>query len=197
MWLWGRRGSSGCRFNPALEEGFNLILANARQVKAIPGRKTDQADSERLAQLLRSGLVKPSYVPERRTRQLRELTRLRVRLVEARTEFKSRAHKVLESVNVRLPSALMNIFGKAGIEVVEGLMQGLSIGEILDKSANRTLMRRAVLEEAVRGGLEETDILTLKMCVEMVENPDTCVEQVDCEEGSSLRSRMSSVYARF
>ena len=63
----------------ALEDaGFDVSLANPGQVKAIPGRKTDQLDSEWLANLLRSGLVKPSYVPEKRVRELRELTRLRV-----------------------------------------------------------------------------------------------------------------------
>ena len=66
----------------ALEEaGFSVLLANAWQVKAIPGRKTDQTSSEWLAHLLRSGLVKASYVPEKRVRDLRELTRLRVKLI--------------------------------------------------------------------------------------------------------------------
>jgi transposase len=70
----------------ALEEsGYDVILANAHQVKGIPGRKTDQSDSEWLAHLLRGGQIKPSYVPEKHLRELRELTRLRVKYVQNRT----------------------------------------------------------------------------------------------------------------
>lgn len=80
----------------ALEEaGFNVVLANAYQVKAIPGRKTDQSSSEWLAHLLRGGQIKPSYVPEKRVRELRELTRLRVKFVENRTAFKNRCQRCL------------------------------------------------------------------------------------------------------
>ena len=92
----------------ALEEaGFNIVLANARQVKAIPGRL-------RVAgHLLRNGLIKPSYVPERRLRELRELTRLRVRLVHTRTAFENRYHKILNRVNIRLGSRLSDVFGNS------------------------------------------------------------------------------------
>jgi transposase len=75
--------SSGIYWVPlylALEEAsLDALLANAHQVKRVPGRKTDQSDSEWLAFLLRSGLIKPSYVPEKRVRELRDLTRLRVK----------------------------------------------------------------------------------------------------------------------
>ncbi len=100
--------------------GFRAVLANAYKVKNTPGRITDARSSEWLAQLLRSGLVKSSYVPERRIRDLRELTRLRVRFVQTRAAFKNRCHKVLRRVNVRLGSKLSDIFGKAGIEILEG-----------------------------------------------------------------------------
>ena len=75
----------------ALEEtGFDVVLANAHQVKGVAGRKTDQSSSEWLAHLLRGGLIKPSYVPDKRLRELRELTRLRVKYVQNRTAFKNR-----------------------------------------------------------------------------------------------------------
>jgi transposase len=78
----------------ALEESrFNVTLANANQVKAIPGRKTDQTSSEWLAHLLRGGLIKPSYIPEKRVRELRELTRLRVKLIENRTALRTGVKK--------------------------------------------------------------------------------------------------------
>jgi transposase len=155
----------------ALEEaGFEVMLANAHQVKAIPGRKTDQSSSEWLAHLLRGGQIKPSYVPEKRLRDLRELTRLRVKLVENRTAFKNRCQKVLNRVNIRLGSRLSDVFGKAGHEILEGLMDGKSIEAILEQSENRWLRNRSDEIKAVaKGVLSESDIFLLKQYTEMIE----------------------------
>ena len=165
----------------ALEDaGFDVSLANARQVKAIPGRKTDQIDSEWLAQLLGSGLIRPSYVPERRVRELRDLTRFRVKLVATRTAFKNRCHKVLNRVNIRLGSRLSDVFGKAGTEVLEGLMEGRAIDEILDQTENRWLRkRRDEIREAVKGCLGETDVFVLGQCVGMVKELNVKIREVD------------------
>lgn len=103
----------------ALEEEFKVTVANARQVKAIPGRKTDQSGSEWLAYLLRANLIKPSYIPEKRVRALRELTRLRVKLVQDMADYKNRCHKVLERCSIRLSSQLSNIFGKGALRIVD------------------------------------------------------------------------------
>jgi transposase len=116
VWLWSLLAFTGRRCT--LEDEFNVVLANPRHVKAIPGRKTDQSDGEWLANLLRNGLVKPSYVPDKRARQLWELTRLRVKFVETRTDFKNRCHKILERANIRLSSALSCAFGRAGTLII-------------------------------------------------------------------------------
>ena len=154
----------------ALEDaGFDVMLANAHQVKGIPGRKTDQSSSEWLAHLLRGGQVKPSYVPEKRVRELRELTRLRVKLVENRTAFKNRCQKVLNRVNIRLGSKLSDVFGKAGREILEGLMDGKTVDAILERTENRWLRKRAdEIKTVARGALSESDIFILKECTEMV-----------------------------
>ena len=108
------------------------MLANAHQVKGVAGRKTDQSSSEWLAHLLRGGQIKPSYVPDKRLRELRELTRLRVKYVQNRTAFKNRCQKVLNRVNIRLRSKLTDVFGKAGMEILNGLMVGKSVEYILE-----------------------------------------------------------------
>jgi transposase len=145
------------------------MLANAHQVKGIPGRKTDQSSSEWLAHLLRGGQVKPSYVPEKRVRELRELTRLRVKLVENRTAFKNRCQKVLNRVNISLGSRLSDVFGKAGREILEGLMDGKTVDAILERTENRWLRKRAdEIKTVARGALSESDIFILKECTEMV-----------------------------
>ncbi len=128
----------------ALEESkFEVSLANAHQVKAIPGRKTDQSSSEWLAHLLLGGQIKPSYVPERRVRELRELTRMRAKFVQTRTAFKNRCHKVLNRVNIRLGSRLKDVFGKAGKEILEGLMVGKTVEDVLEQTQNTWLKNRS------------------------------------------------------
>jgi len=162
------------------DAGFDVSLANARQVKAIPGRKTDQSDSEWLAHLLRSGLVKPSYVPEKRLRELRDLTRLRVKLVATGTAFRNRCHKVLNRVNIRLGSRLSDIFGKAGLEILEGLMEGKTIDRILEQTENRWLKKREdEIREVVKGILSQSDIFILKQCVDMVKQVEGKILEVD------------------
>lgn len=176
--------SSGIYWVPlylALEESnFKAILANALQVKGIPGRKTDQSDSEWLAHLLRSDLVKPSYVPEKRVRELRELTRLRVKLVGTRTSYKNRCHKVLNRVNIRLGSKLSDVFGKAGLEVLNGLMDGKSVDAILKDTNNKTLKKKAdEIQAVVRGILSQSDIFILKECVDIIKQVDEKIVRVD------------------
>jgi transposase len=167
--------SSGIYWVPlylALEEAnLDALLANAHQVKGVPGRKTDQSDSEWLAFLLRSGLIKPSYVPEKRVRELRDLTRLRVKLVETRSAFKNRCQKVLNRVNIRLGSRLSDVFGKAGKEILGGLMEGKTVDAIVECTENKWLRKRGdEVKAVVKGALSESDVFVLKECVEMVEH---------------------------
>lgn len=178
------------------DAGFNVFLANARQVKAIPGRKTDQISSEWLAYLLRSGLVKPSYVPEKRLRELRDLTRLRVKLVATGTAFRNRCHKVLNRVNIRLGSRLSDIFGKAGLEILEGLMDGKTIEEILERTENRWLRKREEeIREVVKGILSQSDIFILKQCVDMVRQVEAKVIEVDSRIEALVNERDVEIVA--
>jgi len=142
------------------ETGFKPVLANAHQVKGIPGRKTDQSDSQWLAYLLRAGLIKPSYVPAKHLRELRELTRLRVKYVQNRTQFKNRCQKVLNRVNIRLGSKLSDVFGKSGMEVLKGLMAGKTVESILEDTQNKYLKtKKEEINEVAKGALSENDIL--------------------------------------
>jgi transposase len=165
----------------ALEEsGFEVILANAHQVKGIPGRKTDQSDSEWLAHLLRGKQIKPSYVPEKRLRELRELTRLRVKYVQNRTAVKNRCQKVLNRVNIRLRSKLTDVFGKAGMEILNGLMAGKSVEYILEHTESKRLKSRCEEIKAVAtGALSENDIFVLKRLTETIEHLNGQIRQVE------------------
>lgn len=151
-----------------------------RGPRKVPGRKTDQSDSEWLAHLLRSGLIEACYVPEREVRVLRELTRLRTKIVQNSTDYKNRVHKVLQRCNIRLGSKLHSVFGKAGMMVLEGLMTGDSLENIVSKSGSRLLKdRKSELEEVVRNGLDEADVFVLKRFLRMIERLDEEIREVD------------------
>ncbi len=89
-----------------LESRFSVILVNARHLKQVPGRKSDVRDSQWGAQLLQSGLLQGSFIPDRPQRELRDLTRHRAQLVAEQTRTVNRIHKVLEDANIKLGSVV-------------------------------------------------------------------------------------------
>lgn len=124
--------STGVYWKPVwniLEAGsFELILANARQIKNLPGRKTDVKDAEWIAQLLRSGLVSKSFVPEEPIRDLRDLTRYRKKLVYSINTEKNRVHKILQDCNIKITSHISDIFGDTGRQILNSILDGKKIG---------------------------------------------------------------------
>ena len=178
----------------ALEDEFDLMLANPERTRKTPGRKTDQSDAEWLAYLLRAGLIEASYVPERKVRVLRELTRLRTKMVQNRTDYKNRIHKVLQRCNIRLGSKLRSVFGKAGMEVLNGLMAGKRLDEIVNESKSRVLKeKRSELEKAVRNGLDQEDIFVLKRCLRMIKSLDEELKELDTRIAMLIGDREKDV----
>ena len=109
--------STGAYWKPVfnvLEGTVVVILANAQQVKARKGHKTDPNDSVWLAHLLRHAMIRPSFIPPREIRELRELTRRRKQLMNAGTAERNRLQKVLEEANVKIGNVLSDIFGMTG-----------------------------------------------------------------------------------
>ena len=125
---------------------------NAQHVKAVPGRKTDVQDSEWLADPLRHGLLKPSFVPDRAQRELRELTWYRTSLVRERTAEVNRLQKTLEGANIKLGSVATDIMGKSGREMLEQLVAGRSDPTALaDLARGRLRAKIPALERALVG----------------------------------------------
>jgi hypothetical protein len=146
-----------------------VTVANAHQVKAIPGRKTDELDSQWLARIFSAGLVKPSYIPEKKIMELRNLTRLRVLLLEAQPAFKNRAHKTLQICNIRLASKLSNIFGKDGQMLLNALMKRENIDEVIEKYGSKRLKaKKEEVKKSILGTLREADIIELKICLDNI-----------------------------
>jgi transposase len=119
--------STGVYWQPLfnlLEGRFELLLVNARHIKAVPGRKTDVRDCEWIADLLRHGLLKASYVPDRAQRELRDLTRYRTALVQERNAEVNRLQKSLEGANIKLAAVTTDIMGRSGREILAELVAG-------------------------------------------------------------------------
>jgi len=124
--------STGSYWKPVfnvLEDGFKVYLANAHEVKNRKGHKTDKKDSWWLAHLLRHAMIRPSFVPSRGLRELRDLTRRRRKMIGIATSERNRVDKILQDANVKLSSALSDLFGVSGQLMLEALLKGKASNE--------------------------------------------------------------------
>jgi transposase len=147
--------STGVYWKPVyyiLEEDFDTQLLNAQHLHHVPGRKTDVNDAAWICELVEFGLVRPSFVPPRPIRQLRDLTRYRVDLVNACTAEKNRVEKLLEDACIKLSVVASDIFGVSGRDMLAALAAGERDPKVLAQFA-RARMRGKIsdLEEAFTG----------------------------------------------
>src|SRR6266700_1597548 len=126
--------STGVYWRPVfniLEAICTVILVNAQHIKAVPGRKTDVRDSEWLAELLRHGLLKASFIPPQPIRDLRDLVRYRKSLVYERSREINRVQKGLETANIKLSSVVSDVMGASGRAMFQALITGEQSPEVL------------------------------------------------------------------
>ncbi len=132
--------------------GLDLLLANAQQVKALPGRKTDQKDSQWLADLQQHGLLRNSFVPPRVIRDLRDLTRSRARLAQEHSAVSNRIQKVLEDANIKLAAVASDVLGVSGRLILKALIQGQTdAGRLAELSKGRLREKIPALRRALEG----------------------------------------------
>ncbi len=152
--------STGIYWRPVfnlLESSFQIILVNAQHMKAIPGHKTDVKDSEWIADLLRHGLLKASFIPPKPIRDLRDLVRYRKSVVQDRAQDINRLQKVLETANIKLSSVACDVLGKSARDMLAGLLAGVSDAETLAQMARGRLRAKLpALREALEGQVEAT-----------------------------------------
>jgi transposase len=135
-----------------LEGSFEVVLANAHHIKAVPGRKTDAKDCEWLANLLAHGLIRASFIPPADIRALRDLTRHRKSLIRDRVKAANRVHKLLETANIKLGNVVTDVLGVSGRAMLNALVDGDTDPERLATLAKGSLIPKAKqLAEALRG----------------------------------------------
>lgn len=148
--------STGAYWKPVwnvLEGEIELILANAKQVRALPGEKTDNKDGKRLASFLRHGLIRASFVPPRDIRELRDLTRYRQKLLGNGAAERNRIQKILEDANIKLGSVLSDVFGVSGQRMLHALIDkpAVHIDEITALAHWRLQPKLEELKKALDG----------------------------------------------
>jgi transposase len=176
--------STGVYWKPVynvLEGTLDIILGNAREIKNLPGRKTDVEDAQWIANLLRHGLIRPSFIAPRDIRDLRDLTRYRRKLVQCVSSERSRVQKILEDANVKLTEVVSDLFGVTG----QGLLNAILDGEVitpkdLDRLVKGKLRRKIpVLAEAINGNLREHHRFLLRGFLSRLDSLDQQIATVE------------------
>lgn len=171
-----------------LEDRFTLLLANAQHVKAVPGRKTDVRDAEWLADLLRHGLLRASFVPDRPQREVRELTRYRTSLVQERAAEVNRLQKVLEGANIKLAAVASNVLGASGRAMLEALVAGHDDATTLaDLARGKLRDKRPALEQALQGRMGAHQRFLLARQLAHIDFLEEQISQVSTELAERLR----------
>ena len=174
--------STGSYWKPVynlLEGQMELLVVNAQHVKAVPGRKTDVLDSEWIADLLRHGLLRGSFIPPKPQRELRELVRHRANLVGRRAQSVNEVRRTLESTNIKLGNVVSDITGVSATEMLASILAGQSDPAMLAELARgRMQQKKALLQKALEGKVEEHHRLILSQLMADVASYDEQVAEV-------------------
>lgn len=177
--------STGSYWKPVynvLEGQFELLVVNARHIKAVPGRKTDVRDAEWIADLLRHGLLRASFIPTRPERELRELTRYRWSLIRERASELNRIQKVLEGANIKLASVASQIAGVSGRAILEALVAGeADPAAMADLAKGRLRDKRDSLEAALTGRMGDHQRFLLRVMLGHLDELDARITALTAE----------------
>ncbi|WP_258564096.1 IS110 family transposase [Streptomyces himalayensis] len=167
----------------ALEERFTCWLLNAQHMHNVPGRKTDVADSVWIAQLLEHGLVRPSFVPPREMRDLRDLTRSRTAVAQERARMIQRLEKVLQDAGIKLTSVASQAYSKSARAILDALVEGERDPKVLASLVKgRLRSKRERLEEALghRFRVEHHGVLARRLLANL-DTLDAAITELDTE----------------
>ena len=190
--------STGIYWKPIfniLEDGFDVVLANAQHIKNVPGRKTDIKDCQWIARLFRNGLISGSFIPPRDIRELRDLTRTRRKLVEEMASEKNRVQKVLEDANIKLSSVVSKVFGVSSMSMIVLLLEKdeLSAEEISKLAKGKLKKKVDLLVKALEGNVTDHHRFLLKQHLAHV---DFLAKQIETFD-DAIRKKLSPYETQF
>mgnify|MGYP005856085561 CR=1 FL=1 len=175
-------------YNLLESTGMEVLVVNAQHIKAVPGRKTDIKDAEWIADLLRHGLLRGSFIPDRPQRELQELVRYRRSLIQERSREVNRVQKVLEGANIKLASVAANVLGVSGRAMLEALVRGEEDPSVLAALARGRLKKKqGELERALRGMLGAHQRMLLSAQLRHIDFLDQEIARLDVEIAERMR----------
>jgi transposase len=183
--------STGVFWKPLfnLMEGvLEVYVVNAAHIKNVPGRKTDVKDAEWLADLLRLGLLRPSFIPDRPQRELRELTRSRASLLRERSAEVNRLQKTLEGANIKLAGVATDVMGTSGRAMLDALVAGETDAAALAQLARRKLRDKIPqLERALQGQFGPHQRVLVAQQLAHIDSLNAIIDQVSAEIAERVR----------
>lgn len=172
-----------------LEDSFELVLANARHVKGLPGRKTDVNDATWISDLLAHGLIRGNFVPERSMAELRDVLRTRKQFAREKTRHVQRLQKILEDCNVKLDSVITDIVGVSGRRMLRAIIAGQNSADVLaGLGSHRLKASRKELADACQGFVREHHRFILKVELDEVEHIEGVIARLEEQAGKLLET---------
>jgi transposase len=169
------------------DDNFELLLANAAHIKNVPGRKTDVKDADWVSDLLAHGLIRPSFVPDSQTQEMRTLMRTRKQLVREKASHTLRIQKTLEDANIKLDSVITDIIGASGRKMIEALIAGENDPAKLARLADqRVKASQDTLRKALRGRVTKRHRFLLRLHLGQIDALDAAIAELDREVEASI-----------
>lgn len=175
--------STGVYWKPVfnvLGDDFTIVLVNARHVRNVPGHKTDKRDSNWLAKLLLSGLLKGSFIPRKEIRDLRDLVRTKTQLTGEISSAKNRFIKFMESANIKLSSVLTDVFCVTGQKIIAEILAGdYQPEKLLYHVHGKVKASRQDIIESLTGNLDDHYRFMMKTMLEHIANIEGVIARID------------------
>jgi transposase len=161
-----------------LEANFEIWVVNAQHVRNVPGRKTDVRDAEWLCDLMRHGLLRPSFIPNQEQREWRDLNRMRLTLVRERATTCNRLHKALESCNIKIGAVATDLLGVSSRNMLDNLVHRpeATPAELADLALGRLRAKREDLEEALQGRMNDHHRFVIGQLLDHITELDRRIE---------------------
>lgn len=190
--------STGVYWRPihnVLEDMCEIILVNARHVKHVPGRKTDISDSRWLAGLLRHGLLRGSFIPERHIREWRELSRMRKKYVQNLSDYRRRVHKLFESANIKIDSVVSDLFGVTGRNLIDLLVCGhdITLSDVQACAKGALRSKTSELFKSIKGFFTEHHRFLLRSMLDVMKLLERQIERVHKRLDKLLSKRKDKI----
>jgi transposase len=189
--------STGVYWKPiwhVLDGQIELILANALQIRGVPGRKTDVNDAMWIADLLAHGLIRSSFVPPAAIHELRDLTRTRKQLMREVAQHTLRIQKVLEDANLKLTSVISDVMGMSDRAMIEAIIRGeQDAGRLADLSQGRLKASRPAVIAALQGRVTPHHRFLLRLHLTQIDALEVAVHEVEARLGEALAPFQAAV----